>query len=429
MRVLCAADIHIGRTSTRLPSTSNPSEFTCSSAWNRIVECALFQKVDCLVLAGDIVDRDNSRFEALDSLEKGLQTLSEANIRVYAVSGNHDPVTLQQIADGLDIPNFKMLGLAGNWECTEDPSGLRVLGRSYSKSDELSNPMDSFPESPHDAGSTLAIFHSSLSSTAGTYAPTSIAELAAHSKVTWVVGHIHQGSASIWMPSRNVIVPGSPQALNPRESGTHGVCIVSFEGTGIPDLEFIPISSLQYERLNIPLDGVQSEMEIPERIRSCVQPVRENAFSSNPHLKLLSLRVTFTGCTPLYNCIRSIVADLAREGSLDLGPEIQLEKFKLETGPCIDLDSLAKAEDVSARLASLIKSIDSAEVTIESQALLQTCLDYAAKTHARPAFSPIAFQKTGEQEDQIPDIEQVTEIVRTQAMTLLSELISQRECD
>ncbi len=427
MRVLCAADLHIGRTSTRLPSASNPSDFTCSNAWNRIVQCALSQNIDCLVLAGDIVDRDNSRFEALDSLEKGLHILSDANIRIYAVSGNHDPQTLEQIASGLDIPNFRMLGLDGNWESVDDPSGLRVLGRSYSKVDELSNPIDSFPDVLNDSQPTIAILHSNLSSTAGTYAPTSISELASYSSVTWVVGHIHQGSGSIWMPSRNVIVPGSPQALNPRESGAHGVCIASYEGSSTPELEFIPISSMRYERLNVPLDGVQSEMEIPERIRSSVQPLRLEAFTTNSNLSLLSLRVTFTGCTPLYNCIRSIVADLAKEGSIDLGPEIQLEKFKLETGPCIDLDSLAKAEDISARLASLIKSIDSGEVTEEYQALLQTCLDYAAKTHTKPAFSPISFQKTGEQEDQVPDIDQITAVVRTQAMVLLSELISQRE--
>jgi hypothetical protein len=54
-------------------------------------------------------------------------------------------------------------------------------------------------------------------------------------------------------------------------------------------------------------------------------------------------------------------------------------------------------------------------------------MEYAAKTHTKPAFSPISFQKTGEQEDQVPDIDQITAVVRTQAMVLLSELISQRE--
>ena len=428
MRVLCAADIHIGRTSTKLPAGSNLSVYTCSSAWNRIVECALSQNIDCIALAGDIVDRGNSRFEAIGSLEKGLLALSDTGIQVYAVSGNHDSRILPHIASSLNMPGFRLLGQDGNWECVEDPSGLITLGKSYVGGKVDVNPLNGFPELTRDHRPVLALLHSSLSSNTDAYAPVSADELKSHTGVIWVVGHVHQTPIIDNQPSFKIIIPGSPQALSPKETGMHGVYIAELDSDGISTLEQAPISSIRYENVNVSLDGVENELEIPKRVRDSVASFRTAAFSDDRHLSMLSLRVTFTGRTRLHGSIRAISKDLARDDSIDLGDEVRIEKLRIETGPLMDIESLAKADDVPGRLASIILAIDSGTLNDEYTDLFQKCFDCTDKTFAGTIYSLIAFQKTQEQEDQDLNAEQVGAIVRTQAFSLLSELISQREC-
>jgi DNA repair exonuclease SbcCD nuclease subunit len=53
MKILACSDIHLGRI-----CGVEGDDLTGSSAWEAVVETAIAQQVDALVLAGDIVDKD-----------------------------------------------------------------------------------------------------------------------------------------------------------------------------------------------------------------------------------------------------------------------------------------------------------------------------------------------------------------------------------
>lgn len=425
MRILCAADIHIGRTSTKLPDELDASGFTCSGAWKKIVDCAISSRVECVVLAGDIVDRGNSRFEALGSIEKGISLLKDAKIPVYAVTGNHDQFILPHIANYIGNVGLKLLGADGNWECVEDIPGVRIAGKSFTRANSASSLLDGFPISHNDHRPTVAIMHSSLSNTTNTYMPVSPEELKSIPQTVWVVGHIHQTPAGL--SSYNIIVPGSPQALSPRETGAHGVYIADIDAGGIADIEWIPVSSARYERLDVSLEGMEDELEIQDRIRNAIDKLLSKDPNGNTDPDMLSLRIVFTGRTALYRSIGKIARDIEKNKSLDIGQRVCIESIETATAPPIDLEHLAEADDVPGRLAALIRSIDNGTDNDELAEIMIKAGECANSIYSENVYSPVFFNKTQEQEDQLPDAEQLKSIVRNKAFALLSELIAQRD--
>ena len=69
MRVLISGDIHIGRRSSKIPE--NATGFRARDAWMKIVETAIKERVDLVLLSGDVADRDNRFWEAIGPLEAG----------------------------------------------------------------------------------------------------------------------------------------------------------------------------------------------------------------------------------------------------------------------------------------------------------------------------------------------------------------------
>ena len=64
MKILAVGDIHLGRTPSRLPAdlAAQARRFGPAAAWDRTVETAVEAGVRAVLLAGDVVDRDDDFF-------------------------------------------------------------------------------------------------------------------------------------------------------------------------------------------------------------------------------------------------------------------------------------------------------------------------------------------------------------------------------
>src|SRR6056297_2667040 len=93
LRILCAADLHRGRPPARLPESSPVDSY---SGWEALVDLAVSEVPDAVLLAGDVIDTDARSFEAFGPLRDGLGRLAQADIPVVAVAGNHDHAALPQ---------------------------------------------------------------------------------------------------------------------------------------------------------------------------------------------------------------------------------------------------------------------------------------------------------------------------------------------
>src|SRR5688572_5171381 len=101
LRILCTGDLHVGRRPSRLAEHIDARRCSCASVWNDIVEYALRERIDLLLVSGDWVDRENRFYEAFGPIERGLRVLDGAGIDTVAVAGNHDFDVLPRLADQL----------------------------------------------------------------------------------------------------------------------------------------------------------------------------------------------------------------------------------------------------------------------------------------------------------------------------------------
>lgn len=85
MKFLHTADLHIGKVLHEM-SLLQDQQYVLA----QIAELAQKEKVDAVVIAGDVYDRSIPSVEAVALLDSFLTQLSEQNITVLMISGNHD---------------------------------------------------------------------------------------------------------------------------------------------------------------------------------------------------------------------------------------------------------------------------------------------------------------------------------------------------
>ncbi len=135
--ILCIGDIHLGRRSGKLPLEMadyeiDPAALTPTATWRAACRWAVENDVDAVLLAGDVVENAQDRFEAYGHLKWGVEKLLAAGIPVFAVAGNHDYDALPRLAD--QIPDFHLIGRDSRWEVLEEElkNGSRIkIGRAH----------------------------------------------------------------------------------------------------------------------------------------------------------------------------------------------------------------------------------------------------------------------------------------------------------
>ena len=85
MRIFHLSDLHIGK---RLKEYSMLNEQ--KYILDEILEICVNEKIDCIVIAGDIYDKTIPPAEAVQVFDDFLYMLSKKKIPVLIISGNHD---------------------------------------------------------------------------------------------------------------------------------------------------------------------------------------------------------------------------------------------------------------------------------------------------------------------------------------------------
>ena len=179
MRILAVGDMHLGRTPSRLPEEllDQARDLGPAGAWDRTVNTAINAGVTAVLLAGDVVERENDFFEAYRELERGVQRLAEAGIEVIGVAGNHDVKVLPRLAK--HIPEFRLLGQDGQWEScriADNENSITLWGWSFPRKEFRTSPLSGQSFKP-EAGINLGLLHCDRDAVNSPYAPVSSREL------------------------------------------------------------------------------------------------------------------------------------------------------------------------------------------------------------------------------------------------------------
>lgn len=362
MKILCTGDLHLGRRSSRLPSHLDGRIHSCAGCWGRIVDLALSEGVDVVALSGDLVDRENRFYEAVGPLEAGLQRLAGEGIVTIAVAGNHDHDVLPRLADGLGGDAFRLLGRGGRWERTTVRRGDAVLhldGWSFPSQYARESPLAVYSLPAPDDGPVLGLLHADLDQPRSPYAPVTLAELRSLPVAFWLLGHVHSPALHEIPGAAPVLYPGSPQAMDPGETGAHGVWIVELEAGQRFRARYVPLSSVRYDTVEIDLTGVADPAKLDTRVVDGLRArLAEVAGEAGP-LRCLSVRLRLVGRTPLHRGVEARLAATTADLALEFaGITAVVEKVDVATRPAHDLAELARGNDPVGVVARLLVALD-----------------------------------------------------------------------
>jgi DNA repair protein SbcD/Mre11 len=420
VKVLCTGDLHIGRGPSRLPSSVEVRPLSCARRWEAIVECALTQQVDLVAISGDLVDRQNRYFEAIGPLEKGLRRLGDAGVVTVAVAGNHDFDVLPEIAQSLGESYFHLLGRGGAWERKRiqlrNGDSITVDGWSFAQEHVRANPLDSYALGAADGEIHMGLLHADLGAPTSTYAPVSLADLRAHPTNLWLLGHIHAPRLEGGIVP--VLYPGSPQAMDPGESGAHGVWVGEMCAGEPAHLQMVRLSAVRYETIDINVSDASDEVALMASAHAQIQQSAAAFIDSAEGLKHLSLRIRVCGATSMYHRIDACLHALETDAEISVGDVgVWVERIVNQTRPARDLVDLSRGEDAPALLARLLLMLSGDRDATESELAILREAEQAA-THARKAKPYLALG-----DGKADDASYIREVVAAQAAALLDELL------
>lgn len=330
IRVLCAADIHLGRELWQLP---DDMQFGPVFAWNRLIDYALTEKVDALVLAGDLLDNDEDFFEAYFLLEKGLKKLEKMPLIV--VGGNHDA----KIFGKLKKDNLYLLGRHGNWESRSfEIKGRRVRFDGCSFVPNYM-PFESYNLSkPENDEIAIGVLHCDVDGNrVDGYGVVSLNDFKKLPQKAWVLGHLHKPTQYCEDPL--VFYCGSLVGLDITETGIHGASLLEIDSS-VSRKEVLS-SPLRWEILEIDLSLISPE-DWENGLISKINELKEEN-------KELVLRVILKGRCSFYKELKKIKWPTFVESVEDLSQ------------PDFDLGELAKGEDLIAILAQSLVNLKSGQ--------------------------------------------------------------------
>lgn len=264
-------------------------------ALSRIVDLAIVETVDAVLIAGDLYDGAQTSMATALFLMGEMRRLEAAGIRVFLIRGNHDAQS--QITRELTFPPnvhlFDGRGKPARAGALANGREIHVHGVSFAQPHAPTSLLPTFRAPVADAVN-IGMLHTSLAggSRHDPYAPTSVADLAAHGFDYWALGHIHQRRVHQERPW--IVMPGNPQGRDINEGGVKGVTIATVGEDGVITCEERPVAVAVFQRLSVDLSKVEDWHGMLDRTEAVLSEARGSAGGAH-----LVVRLTMTGTTAL----------------------------------------------------------------------------------------------------------------------------------
>ncbi|MGX5845067.1 metallophosphoesterase family protein [Mesorhizobium sp. ArgA1] len=296
-RFLHTADIHLDSPlrslAMRNPDLAELVGDASRQAFVSIVDLCLAERVDALVIAGDLYDGDQTSMKTARFLASQMARLHQAGVRVFKIRGNHD--ALSRIAKQLVFPDTVTIFGGRPQSVLHTAGGLDVMfhGLSFANPKAQDSLLPKYPAA-REGAVNVGIMHTSLAGSPGhdVYAPCSVADLHGHGFDYWALGHIHV--RQVHPGASTVVMPGMPQGRDINEAGEKSVTLVTIRDDHSVGIEERLTSVAQFERVNADLTGAVEWSEAVARVRSALEAIRASVRSRHA-----VVRLGLTGMSPL----------------------------------------------------------------------------------------------------------------------------------
>jgi exonuclease SbcD len=356
MKFIHAADIHLDSPMLGLERYDGAPVEEVRAATRRalqnLVELAVNERVDFVLIAGDLYDGDWKDYNTGLFFVTQMIKLRESGIKVVIVAGNHDAAS--QITKNLRVPdNVKILSAQKPESIILKSAGVAIHGQGFSTRAVTENLAVQYPKAQSGLFN-IGLLHTCLDGREGheLYAPCSLDELLSRGYEYWALGHVHTRETIHQEPW--VVFPGNSQGRNVREAGAKGCMLVSVEDDTVTDVEFRSLDVFRWSFADVDITGLT---EI-DGILDVLDKTLKQEVQINDNM-LVALRIRLHGPSRLHgrilakpeylkNEIRGCAAD-AGNGNL------WVEKICIDTTGMSDPEALMMRDDA---LGGLLRSID-----------------------------------------------------------------------
>lgn len=365
-RFVHAADLHLDSPlkslALRDPDLAGLVGDATRRALINIVDLCIDERVDALLLAGDLYDGDQTSMKTARFLADQVRRLHEAGIRVFVIRGNHDAIS--RITRELVFPeSVKVFGGRAEVLELESPSAgfpVAIHGLSFAQPHAPESLLGKY-RAPTEGAVNIGLMHTSLggASRHDPYAPCSMNDLEASGFRYWALGHVHK--RFVTEGACAIVMPGMPQGRDIGEAGPKSVTLVTIGDDRSISLEERLTSVAEFNRVDVDVSGAEDWRNVVRAVEKALAEARAGVRSEH-----LVARVSVRGETSLAWRIRRD-ADLLKAEADDRASGIgRTWVEKLDIHCASPEHRLREPGDPIAELQSLIANEISLDAAFEA---------------------------------------------------------------
>lgn len=353
------SDIHLGRPFSGVSKYSFDEKINelyknaVERTFKNIVDFALLKNVDFVFIAGDTFDSNEQDFSSKLVLKDGLKKLADADINVFLICGNHDPVvsysknTFNYDSDskikivGLNTPYYQDFDLYNK-------TGAKVAclhALSFTDDKMTENPIKYFSQTSGENIFNIGLLHCDLNADSSSpYAPCSTTDLKNLKYDYWALGHIHIPTLS----DENIQYAGTSQGRNTKETGAHGIRYVKVENNNIVKNTFVPTDIVRFEDISVDVSLINDSTEIPNVLEEELNNLTNR---DTNHCELFLVRLSLKGCVKFFSDINDELENVIVERIKNtFGGRVYISQITNETIPFVDEKILNEDDGIAGEL-------------------------------------------------------------------------------
>ena len=323
-------------------------------AFDTLVGQAIREKVDFVVIAGDLYDGNWRDYRTGLFFVRQMGRLAAEGIPVFLLYGNHDAES--QITRRLVLPaNVQTFSSRLPETFALEELGVRLHGQSFPRRDVTDNLVPGYPQPVHGMFN-IGVLHTALGGMGdhADYAPCALNDLVNKGYDYWALGHVHQGRVLNERP--HVVFPGNLQGRHIRETGPKSAYLVTVDDGEVAELSPVHADVVRWAHLPVSVDGCTQINEVVD----CVRTTIENAVENDSDGRLLACRIELTGSGEIHGTLlasrEKILAEV-RGAALGLGEEAAwIERVVIATQAAVEPGTLRGREDALGELQRMLEA-------------------------------------------------------------------------
>ncbi|WP_043145702.1 metallophosphoesterase family protein [Sphingobium xenophagum] len=314
------------------------------AAFDNLIQRALDEEVDFVVIAGDLFDGDWKDMGTGLYFARAMGRLAQADVPVFLLSGNHDAESV--LTRSIPWPdNVKLFGTRRPETHVLPEFAVAVHGQSFATPAVTDNLVLAYPDVV-EHHFNIGVLHTALAGRQGhaAYAPCSLEDLRSKHYDYWALGHVHEHEVVSEDPY--VVFPGNTQGRTIRETGPKGAVIVTVEDAQIVTIEHVELDVLRWAHVEVDCTGATTDA-VASLMRASLLSTWQADAAGLP----LVARVSLTGETADVGAFHdgvSSIRDDARAVAASISPDLFIERVKVLVGPPAQPQQIRIGDDLSS---------------------------------------------------------------------------------